>query len=287
MGHALDALSDVAVLLQHNPIIAGVAVVAGALSAASWVLLGFLPGGSILNGVLVAPLFLSGMLALVYAGRDGTASVEDFLDGIREHYTTLVVASVISTALVTGLVMQFLGVAMAVLGASLLGTTMGSGLAGGTGGSTAGVGGSAAGTGATTGAATGVGTGLLGAGAAFALLLLALVVFVIVLAMIFQFVDVAVVVGNESVLGAVAESWSVFRTAPVSVFGYTLLRGLAVLVALGLPLAVVFVANLPVGLSSPVAIGLLAVTALLFVPLSYLFGVTYHVAFYNRIRATT
>lgn len=281
MGHAIDALTDVPVFVRHNPVIPGMAWVAAIVSAGLGAALAFVPGGRIVNALLVTPFFVAGMLALVWAGRDGSAEVGDFLAGVREHYVTLVAAYAISAALYVGLLFEAMAVMVAAATVAVAGLALGSGAgspAPGTGTTAPGSGGAIGGAGApelfaSFGIAIFVGLAIL-IGVAF------------VLAAILGLVDVAVVVGEESVLSAIGLAWVLFREEPLSVVGYTLLRGIIGIVLLVVPLAAAIGIPMVVDLPEGGGLALFAVVGLVFLPLAYLVGLTYHVSFFNRVTAS-
>lgn len=283
MGHAIDALTDVPVFVRHNPVIPGMAWVAAIVSAGLGAALAFVPGGRIVNALLVTPFFVAGMLALVWAGRDGSAEVGDFLAGVREHYVTLVAAYAISAALYVGLLVEAMAVMFAAATVAIAGVALGSG----TGSPAPGTDPTAPGTGGGIGSGMGTAPELLASfGIALVVGLAILVGVAFVLAAILGLVDVAVVVGEESVLSAIGLAWVLFREEPLSVVGYTLLRGIIGFVLVVIPLGAAVAIPTMVDLPGEATLALFAIVALVFLPLAYLVGLTYHVSFFNRVTAS-
>lgn len=268
MGIAITALSDAYSLVRHNPIILGIGWLAALLLGIANVVLGFIPLLGRVISLFLWPAFLAGMLALVYSGRDGDASVDDFLDGIGDHYlpllgSTFLLGIVVFVVAFGGLLFSFFLVPIG-----------------------------------------GPGRGLGEPSAMLATMLvplLAIGLTVFVLGTLFQFFDVAIVADDESVVSAFGRSLDVFRSAPASVLGYTVLR--AVLGSLFFIAPLVAIATVASSLLSLATVGggssgdimgaggiavvaLVAVYFFLLVPLGYVVTMTYHVAFYNRFGAT-
>lgn len=267
MGIAITALSDAYRLVQHNPVVLWLGWVATVAIGVANLVLGFIPLVGNLLSLLLGPVFLAGMLALIYSGRDGTASPSEFLEGVKSHYLSL-----LGSSFLLGLLLTVIGVGGFVAMAFFM--PMGSSVNGG-----------------------------LGAGAATAAILLPVAVIgisVVVLGMLFQFFDVAIVVDGESAISAFNRSIAVFTTAPLSALGYTVLRGVLGGLFFFVPLALI--ATMASSLLSVAAmgsaggdilgaagitvIGGLALWLLVLLPLGQVVLLTYHVAFYNRFTAT-
>lgn len=263
MGVAVTALSDAYRLVRHNPVVVGVGWAAAvALTVATGVLY-LVPLVGPVVAAFLGPAFLAGFLSLAYSGRDGDADASDFLDGVGDHYLSLLGAS-----LLLGFVMTVLGVGSVAVAAFV--APMGSGIGGG-----------------------GLPTAVLVPLAVVGFLLL-------VLSVLLQFFDVAIVVDGASALGAFERSASAFATAPLSVLGYTVLRALIgglFFVAPMAALSVVATGLLSAGSTAAPGSGLgagagaatlalVAVYFLVVVPLGYVATLTYHVAFYNRFTHT-
>lgn len=285
MGIALTALSDAYTLIRHNPVILAVgwiaAILFGIVNAATGFVLGLIPlVGPLVSqfvSVVLWAVFLAGLLALIYAGRDGEASLSHFLEGIRDHSLSLLGAFLAIGTLFFVLVVGGTIATVFVMptGGAAVGTAPG------------GVGGAA-------GPAPG-----LAAGAAL-LPLLALGLGLLVLGVLFQFADVAIVVGETSALGSFGASFEVFRRSPLSALGYTVLR--AVLGAFFFFVPVIVFLTTIGGITSAALdpaggggdlLGALGIASLVFalvwlvviVPLGQAVLYTYHVAFFNRYEA--
>jgi hypothetical protein len=192
----------------------------------------------------------------------------DFTAGISEHYLPLVGATLV---LGVGFFVLFLG--LTIVSAFVIG--FGSSLSSDP-------------------------TGMLGAA-----LIPVLVIFGLfaLLAFLLQFFDVAIVADDAGVFGAFSKSLAVFKTAPISALGYSVLRALIVGGIMFLPIALFFtviaggsMAASPMGggMSSTAsdALGLSAIIffalwGLVLVPLAQVIGYTYHVAFYNRVTSAS
>ena len=97
-----------------------------------------------------------------------------------------------------------------------------------------------------------------------------------------QFVGPAVVVDDESVLGAVGASLAVARSHPLSVLGYTVVRGSCLVLFLLVPLALAAPLIAAGSLSPSDTTGLAALAVLALVqPIVYAWSLAYHVEFYR------
>jgi hypothetical protein len=268
MGMAIQAVTDAYKLIEHNPVILGIGWVATIAVFVLNFVLGFIPLIGRIISLFVWPVFLAGLLALIYAGRNGNASMGDFTDGISEHYVPLLGATLI---LGVGFFVLFFG--LTIVSAFVIGF-------GGSLGSDP--------------------SAMLGAA-----LIPVLVIFGLfaLLAFLLQFFDVAIVADDAGVFGAFSKSLGVFKTAPLSALGYSVLRAIIVGGIMFLPLALFVtviaggsMATTPMGSgmssSASDALGLsalifFALWGLLLVPLGQVIGYTYHVAFYNRVTSAS
>jgi len=266
MGAAIDALSDTWTLLRHNPIILGLGWAASIALAVANFVLALIPLLGRLVSLLLGPAFLAGMLGLAYAGRDGDAGADDFMQSIGDNYLRLLGSTVLFAVVFA--VIGGIGVAAAVFvmptGSSPIG-----------------------------------GHGSLATATAFVVPVLVVGVGLSALFLLLQFFDVAIVVNDASVTESFGQSFRMAANDPLSVVGYTLLRGLLGVVLFLGPVAVL--ASL-VGGAVAAAGGLgggsgmgglmgaagIAVVALVLlwlfvlVPLGQVLLLTYHVAFFNR-----
>lgn len=266
MGAAIDALSDTWTLLKHNPIILGLGWVASIALAVANFVLGLIPLLGRLFSLLLGPAFLAGMLGLAYAGRNGDAGADDFMESIGDNYLRLLGSTVLFAVLFA--VIGGVGVAVTVFA-----MPMGSSAAGGYGG--------------------------LATAGTFLVPLLAVGVGLFALFLLLQFFDVAIVVNDASVTESFGQSVRMAANDPLSVVGYTLLRMLLGVVLFLGPVAVLAslvggavmaagglgggsgMGNLmgAAGIAAAV-LGLLWLFVL--VPLGQVLLLTYHVAFFNR-----
>lgn len=265
MGHAVDALGDGLRNLAGNPMLVVIAYVVSAVTvpvflvvALAGFVLAFVPiVGQLLAYLLFAatvkPLLLGGVLGPAGDGVAGEVELRDAGRAVAEHFPSLAGAFSIYE-LIRFAVSLVLGVVLLVV--LLVGS----------------VGSLALDDPATAFAGLGV---VLVVGYALALLV------VLGLAVVFQFVDAAVVLGDASASDALRESWGLAREAPLSVLGYAVLR---VLVAglVVLPGLVLAVAGSRFG--DAFAWAGLGVTLLLS-PVALAVVMSYHAAYYgHRIR---
>lgn len=270
MGPAIDALGDVVTLVRYNPIIVAVGVVAAILSFASSLLLRQL-------SIVVYPLFVGGMLATVWAGRNGEAELGDFLAGAKDNYLSLLGANLLFALSLMGA--AFIAALVAIVPTFFLGFSSSGGLVG---------------SGATA-PPTGVpgGSMLAGLGVFLFVVFAVFVLVIVAVAAMAQLFDVAIVAEGRSAVGGFNRAWELFRAAPGSLLGYTILRGLIGAIIVVVPLLAV--AALGVGVSlglgagmdafGPLALVLLALYLLVLVPAGFVFAQTYHVAYFNRLTA--
>lgn len=262
----MTALSDAYRLVRYNPIVLGVGWIGAVILGAVNVVLGIVPILGVLS-LFLSPVFLAGMLALVYSGRNGNAAASDFAGGVVDHYPSLLGGTLLFGLVTTGTLLVGVFVPAVLMPA--------------TGGIDAGFGGGA------------MATAFL---VVFSLVGLLLLVF----GVLFQFFDVAIVVDDASVLDAFGHSFDVFTSAPLSVVGYTVLRTLLGVLFFVAPLVALVTAATGlvsaasvgagggdvVGAVGVVALGLGLAYVLVLIPLGQVALLTYHVAFYNRFTAT-
>jgi len=272
MGMAITAVSDLGKLLRHNPIILAVGVVAMLVYSVLNTLLGLIPLIGNLIGLLLYPAFIAGLLGIIYAGRDGTASVGDFFSSVTDRYLPMLGAYVLTMlpAIVVGIVFTLAAVFLLPSGSPQPTTA--------------------------TGTAPGATGGLASVGPAlFASLAVGLL---FMLGYLFlQFFNVAIIAG-EGVLDSFRKSIAMTLTAPLSTVGFTLIKVAMGGVILGIPWAIIFFALFGgsiagdaggAGLGSALAGGVTLVAlvgyVLVAVPLWRVVTSTYHVAYFNRRQA--
>lgn len=273
MGAAIRALGDTYKLLRHNPVILALGWVAFVALSIGNVVLGFIPLIGNLLAFLIFPAALAGLMAMIYAGRNGDAGADTFLSGISDHYPRLLGAYLlVGIPLVIVVAIGLVGIAFALpMGAP----------------TDPGVGSTAASTGAGTGA--GIASTAMLAAFGFALLLG-------VAWMLLQFFGAAIVADDAGIVESFGTSLSLFLSDPLSVIGFTLVRvvvsgvilvgSMFLLSAMGLGA----VGMLSGSSTDPLAAGgaFLIVLLLYFLVLLPLWRVvtrTYYVAYFNRRQA--
>lgn len=156
-----------------------------------------------------------GIIAAIAAGTErhatGSVSADDFTTQLSSYATTLLGTYLLAAA--AYLALTIIGV-VAVFGAALAGTT----------------GGSLGQTGTTTLPAIGAGAGI-----AFVLFPIA----VLLVAIPLQFLNVAVVIDDQSITGAFGEAMSTVINNPLSVIGYSLIRGIFMITSVLLIIAII------------------------------------------------
>lgn len=107
----------------------------------------------------------------------------------------------------------------------------------------------------------------------------------LVFGMIVQFIDVAVVIDDKSPVGAFARSWNLVKSGPLSVLGYTVIRGtvtnLTVLGPLFLLIAFVVGAE-SVGVNPDIALVLGVAGSVVIAPVAFTYQMAYHTAYFGR-----
>lgn len=266
MGYAIESLGDGVRNVLGNPTIValtfGLVVVLAPLAAVIGVLalvLSFVPVvgqalGQLLFAVTVKPLLLGGVLGMVGSGFAGSVGLGDLLEGITENFPSLAGGFALFE-LVRYAVGLVLGIVAFVL---VFAGSLGSAAVDSSGTATAGVG-------------------------ALVLVLAALAVAVVVaLYVVFQFVDVAIVLGEEGAVSGLVESYRLFRSAPLSVLGYSVLR---VLLAVAIVLPGYVLAFLGAEYGELLTYAGVALLVLL-TPVALAASLSYHAAYYgHRIRA--
>lgn len=211
--------------------------------------------GPMVVNIVVTPIALAGMVAMANAAADDSASFGDFTGGISDHSITLMGAYALLFVVQMGVGIVFV-VAMVFVGFGVL----------------------------SAGAASGDPGATFGALGGTILLVMAVVALVALAVFVFtQFLDVAVVVGDADATGSFSESIDLVTSGPLSVVGYSLLRGVVALVGVGLPFAVgavVILWGIEGGRTLVSLLGLAVVV--LAAPFGFAFMYCYHVAYYRR-----
>lgn len=256
MGAAIDALGDSIGISTRNPnLVLGGAVAMVLLFGVGGVLSLIPLFGPLVTNVVVTPIALAGMVAMANAAAADSASLSDFTGGIGDHSVTLMGAFALLFVVQMGLGLLFL-VAVFFVGFGVV----------------------------SAGATSGEPGAMFGALGGTILLVFAVVGLVaLAVVIVTQFLDVAVVVGGEDATGSFGESIALVTSGPLSVVGYSILRGLVGLAAVGIPLivglgAVVWGAD--GGRTVPIVAGLGVMVLAL--PAGFAFLYAYHVAYYRR-----
>lgn len=265
MGAAIQALPKGVKNVMQNPVLIGISIAAmvamipllvvGGIVA---LVLSLVPiVGQLAARVLVAVplkvLLLGGLVGAAGKGFRGDLSFGDYLTVVKENARSLGGAYAIYEGGIF-----ILGLA---LGVVMLFVVFGGSLA--------------------MGAMTDPGT-MAGFGAGMIVLYLIAIALFLAVAVVFQFLDVAVVLGDHDATGAFGESWRLVRDAPLSVLGYTLLRGLLGF-AIVLPGILITVAATQVADALAVVGG---VVTLLLYPVAFAVVMSYHAAYYGvRLQA--
>lgn len=262
MGATVEALKDTWTVVTSQPVVAAAAIVTGLLAPVLSFGFGLIPLlGPIAFALLVQPVLVGGLLHMSDRAMDGTVGVDTWTEGVRENYTSL--AGAFGILFLVGIV--FAVVAVIVL------------MVFGVAGVFAGGGDPASVTASSM--------------ASIALGLLLVLLLAVVLGIAIQFVDAAVVVGGHAAAESVGASVRTVRDSPVSVLGYSVLRGVFVGMAFLGPM--LFVAGSVVGLAggaSGADGGLLAEMGLWLVlfavastVVGYLGTTVYHALYYRRV----
>lgn len=265
MGPAIDAYRAGASITRRNPAYVLLGSVAFATTVPPLLLVTVFPVvgtmvGSFFLWVVVAPLVSAFVLGMAHASLVGSGGTLDAgVRSLREHFPSLAGAFgvIYAVQLVVGFVFVFGSVLLFLFNAEVLATVDAAGRR----------------------PDAALGSVLAGA-LLFVLFALVLSLVVLFFALFLQFVDAAVVVGGESTTSAFGAAWRLFRTDPVSVVGYSVLR---VLVALGAGAVVVGLYWLgTLAGSDRIAIGLGALGALVAVPVAGAVTCAAHAAYYHR-----
>ena len=262
MGAAIDAIGPGVAVVRDNPKYVVIVAALGVVAAIFSVPLLLIPlAGPLLQTYVVSPALLCVVLGMAFAGyvSEG-ASPSAGYQSLKSNFLSLAgaylvfnvaLAAIAAAIAVGGLVPVFV---MVDAGATEITT---------------------AGASAVTGGGFPTDSLIWGAILVYVLIVLVVVAGQVAVA---QFLDVAVVVGGESATSAIGAAWRLFREAPLSAIGYTLLRsfvGTAVLVVAGAFYAAGAVVE------PDVALGLGLLGALLAGPPAGAFLMAYHVTYYD------
>jgi len=267
MGHAIEALPKGVKNVQRNPMLFLIGfgvllamvplLIVGGIIA---IIAAFVPvvGQLIARLVVAVPLktlLLGGMVGAAGAGFAGSVSFGDYTSAVRDNFASLAGAFALYEV-----VLFVFGIGFGIVFFFVFG--LGSALMAPTGDSTA--------------AMAGLGFGMIAVA-------IAAVVLIFLYAVVFQFLDVAVVLGGKDATGAFKESWRLTREAPLSVLGYTVMRGLIGGVIL---LPGYFVALVGGHFSDVLTLVGVAVVVLLY-PIAFTVLMSYHAAYYGvRLQAS-
>jgi hypothetical protein len=274
MGPATDSLRPALRVTGRNPTFLGAALLTLVGSGVASLAVGRIPVvGEIVNSVLVTPAFSALLLGMAAAGlATDAATLGDGVETLRASYRSLVVAYAL---LFAGVLLVVVGWSLEVAVVFLLGS--------GTDAAADLVGSSPTSLRAATDpSAVGATPVSMTPETAAPILLITLLAlgFALVGGLAVQFFDVAIVVGGESALESFGTSWRLFRDAPASVVGYSVLRMLPV-VGAGVVVATAWVTG---GILAGTVGGVLLVlvAAVLVGPITFAFITSYHVAYYEQ-----
>lgn len=267
MGHAIDALPQGVRNVNDNPMLIGIAIAVmvamipiGIVGGIIWIVLAFVPiiGPVLARFIVAIPikiLVLGGMVGAAGAGFTGGVSFGDYADSVRDNFGSLFGAYALYEVIVLAIGIVVAVVALFVFGLGSMLTSPASG---------------------DPMATASLGLGIIA-------LYVGVIVLLLVVAIVFQFLDVAVVLGDHSGVDAFKESWRLTREAPLSVLGYSILRmllGTAIL----LPGYVVMIGG---SMVSDVLIWVGVVITIILYPVAFAVVMSYHAAYYGvRLRAS-
>lgn len=256
MGAAIDSLRPAVSVTRDNPIFLATSLLALVGSAAASAVAGRIPvAGELVNSLFVTPAFAALLLGMAFAGlATDAASLGDGVETLRSSYSSLVGGYAI---LIGGVLVVVLAWVVEIAVLLILGPDVDP----------------------ARGFTTAEATALFSSGPVLAVTFLALSL-VLVGGLAVQFFDVAIVVSGESALSSFGASWRLFRDAPASVLGYSVLRLLPV-VAAGLLVALGYRFGSSVA-DSNVGTLLAAVVGIAFGPATFAFVTAYHVAYYDE-----
>lgn len=268
MGATITALSDSRIALQrhltlvvYTTLVAVATMIVAFLLTAVGLVIPILP--QFVVSILVVPVGLTAIVGMVYAGVNGESPVDGATRALEEYGLSLIGAHAIYQFAVFGL-----SLVLTVLVAFTVGLGTLSAGAGGTGDPSAAAG------------------SLFAGGASVFLLALAVLagLVMVVAAFIVQFLDVAVVLSGSGAVEAYRTVVQFVIDAPLSVLGYTVMRGLVVVLGVGAPLVVVGGALTTAGVGDLATVAVLGLLALLVLPFVAAFLAVYHDAYYQRRR---
>lgn len=255
MGAALAALRDTFGVVKRNPIVLLLAFVTQIGMVIGGAVLGIIPLiGPLISSILVTPTLLGGYyFAADRAHQTGDTGFDAFTQGMSENWKSL--AGAYALVMVLGMGFVFVvAIAAMLMGASVL---------------------SAADPSAGASAAALSGSMMF----VFPILML---VFILA-AMVIQFIDVAIVVGDENATSTYGKAWSLFRDDPLSVFGYTILRVAVPIVLVAIPAFLMGVTGGMAGNggASSALMLLFGIMFLVLYPVVFAITMTYHVVYFR------
>lgn len=260
MGAAIRAVPKTFSAINADPTtLLGAAVVSGIGSVVLGFVLGLIPVvGPILNAVFVTPLFAAGFIAVANAAMEGDSSFDDYVSGISDNYLSMVGAYALLMGIMLVFVLGFVVVVALIVG---FGSMSGGGAA------------------AEPSAAAASNLAAIGGVAIVMILLGSLFMFLVFAAL--QFIDVSIVVGDESAFSSFKRSVGLFTSAPISVLGYSLLRGVLGAAIVGVPTLLVGGAAVT-AMESTASLAVTGLTYLLLLPVGFVVGYGYHVAYFRE-----
>lgn len=257
MTTPVASLSDAFSTVRANPRFTALTGVIMLLTVGGGTILSIVPlVGQIASNAIIG-MVGGGIVAAIAAGTTqqatGTISVNNFTSQLSSYAVPLCGAYLLAAAVYVGL--TIVGI-IAVFGAAFVeSTATGFGQAGTVPASSVGVLGGA--------------------------VVLLLVITFLLAAIAFQFLNVAVVIDDQSVTGAFREALNTVISNPLSVIGYSLLRGLSAVAAVLLLIAIIAGANT---VSEPLALASAAVSIPIVGSVAVTVFYAHHTHYYRRLR---
>jgi len=252
MGHAIESTSTGLSMVVNNLNYVVITFLTTLIVGGISLVLGIIPiVGPLLTGVFLAPVMIAGVYGMAHAIETrGRTSASDFTDSVGESYLNLVGVNLIISLITGALAVAFLiiFVAYVFMASFSLSDATPSGIA-----------------------ALGV--------TALAIIAIFGVLFALIL-MFLQFADAAVVADGAGVMDAISQSVGLARANFLSVLGYTILRGVASVVAVAI--VGIFAAAGAMVDALPVLV-LAGVGALVSFPALYAFLPAFHISYYSSI----
>ncbi|WP_162354538.1 DUF7847 domain-containing protein [Natrialba swarupiae] len=264
MGYAISSLGEsIGTVLDEPILIAGIGIT-WLISTIAYMALTSIPfvGMFLALVVWIVPAFaLAGTLAMAAEGIRGSPSFDHLIEGLEEYWQRMVGAFAV---LFVGYMVLMFAITIAIVLLVLFGIV---------------------GADLSAGADPAVGSAL---GIGFVLVMAAIVLVVAAIGIAIQFFDAAIVVGDVGVIDSFKTSLSVARSNPISVVGYTILRGILAYVPVVLAVLAAVAGGVVGGMMMSEDIAFLAAFAFAFLvfvvaaPVVWTVLSVYHVSYFTR-----